>query len=305
MDERPSIPLLMSILNVTPDSFSDGGRYMEIDAATARGERMLEEGADIVDVGGESTRPGAAPVPAEEQVRRVVPVIQRLAPRVQRGAAPWAARRTISVDTTSARVAAAALDAGATIVNDVSAGRDDPSMFDVVAARGAGIVLMHRLVPPAQDSYSDRHASPPRYRDVVADVVAFLRERVDAAAGAGVPHDAICIDPGLGFGKSVDQNLELLGRTDELLDAHPRVLIGASRKSFLAAAASAGEPAARAAIGPAERLPGSLAAAVIAALRGAAVLRVHDVSATRQALAVASAAAFHRRSPHGSVSRGL
>ena len=293
-------PLLCGILNVTPDSFSDGGRFDDPGAAAAHGRRLLEEGAHIIDVGGESTRPGAAPVPAEEQIRRVVPAIRALAASRRGDDPPW----SISIDTTSAAVAERAIAEGATIVNDVSAGRDDPAILALAAKARAGLVLMHRRVAPASDRYSDRYDIPPEYGDVVRDVGAFLAQRVAAARAAGVPGEAIVIDPGFGFGKSVAQNFAMLARLAELREIHPLVMVGASRKSFLAAvdvpqapvqgwtAESAGAPRPRpgpAAAVPADRLPASLAAAVLAALGGAAIVRIHDVAATRQALAVVRA----------------
>lgn len=282
-------PILCGILNVTPDSFSDGGRFMDLASAVAHGRRLLAEGAGIIDVGGESTRPGAEPVAPTEQCRRVLPVIRALLAGRGPDGPPW----QLSIDTTSAEVAEAALAEGATIVNDVSAGLDDPRMLPLVARAGAGLVLMHRRARPALDSYSDRYASPPIYDDVVREVAAFLAQRVGAAIAAGISSEALAIDPGFGFGKSVEQNYELLARLDECKKIHPVVFVGLSRKSFLAAArglsgrgSPSGALADRRTLDPAERLPASLAAAILAAQRGATVLRVHDVAATREALAV-------------------
>ena len=261
-------PMLMAIVNVTPDSFSDGGSFGGPDAAVQHAMRCIDAGAAIVDVGGESTRPGAVPVPAHEQVRRTVPVIDALA----RAGIPAA----LSIDTTSAEVARQAIAAGAHIVNDVSAGLDDPSMFETCAATGCGLVLMHRLRRPSEDSYSNRYAEAPAYGDVVVAVRDALSRRVDAAVAAGVARDAIAIDPGLGFGKSVDDNWNLIRRLDEIaLLGHP-VLVGASRKSFIGAAAGISDPRARD--------PASAEAAVECARRGAAILRVHDVPIHREAL---------------------
>jgi dihydropteroate synthase len=283
-------PLLCGILNVTPDSFSDGGRYMRLEDAVEHARRLCDEGAAIIDIGGESTRPGARPVPTAEQRRRVLPVLRALTHAT--GGLSGGCR--LSVDTTSAAVAQAALAEGATMVNDVSAGVDDRRMFDVVADAGADLVLMHRRVRPELDSYSDRYGSAPRYGDVVQDVAEFLRKRVEEAEGAGVHRRCIAIDPGLGFGKSVEQNYALLSRLGELAAVHPRILVGLSRKSFLRPGPrAASEPALHAGGSPpgtdsrpADRLPESIAAALLAVLAGASILRVHDVAATRQALDV-------------------
>jgi len=268
-------PMVMGIVNVTPDSFSDGGRFLDVDAAVSHASAMVREGADIIDVGGESTRPGAEAVDADEQLRRVIPVIERLA----------ATGAVISVDTTLASVARRALDAGAAIVNDVSGGLADPALLPLVAERGAGVVLMHRPVAPRDDRYSDRHATPPPYSDVVTDVRVALCSRRDAALAVGVAHAAIALDPGLGFGKDVAQNLALMARLAELVAEHPLILVGASRKSFIGAVAG-GDGAVRP---TAERLPGSLAAAVACLMSGATIFRVHDVASTRQAIDVAAA----------------
>jgi len=265
-------PRLMGVLNVTPDSFSDGGAWADAAAAAGHGEAMLADGADLIDVGGESTRPGADRVPAAEQIRRVVPVIEALV------AATGAA---VSIDTTSAEVAAAALDAGAVAINDVSAGRDDPRLLDLAATRCCGLVLMHRRIPPRDDAYSDRYETPPAYDDVVATVKAFLLERAAAAEATGVDRAAIVIDPGLGFGKSVQQNFELIRRSGELVATGYPVLSAASRKSFIGAAGNVTEPA--------RRVQGSTAVSVLHWCRGVRLFRVHDVAAHRQALAVAAA----------------
>jgi dihydropteroate synthase len=247
-------PLVMGVLNVTPDSFSDGGRWFDRDAAIAHGLEMVAEGADVVDVGGESTRPGADPVDEAEELRRVVPVVEALVPHAR-----------VSVDTRKRGVAEAALAAGATLLNDVTA-----SLFDVAAAAGAGWVAMHMQGDPRtmQDD--------PRYNDVVAEVRDFLVERASAAAAAGVRE--VWIDPGIGFGKNVDHNLALLAHLRTLVDTGLPVLVGASRKRFLGVLTGVDDPA--------DRLEGSLAAATWAMAAGAAMVRVHDVRATVEAARV-------------------
>jgi dihydropteroate synthase len=262
-------PLLMAIVNVTPDSFSDGGSFEGPDAAAQHAMRCIDAGAAIVDIGGESTRPGAQPVPAHEQVRRTVPVIESLL-RAHATAA-------ISIDTTSAEVAAAALAVGAHIVNDVSAGEDDPRMFGTCAAAGCGLVLMHRLRRPAEDSYSHQYTAAPDYGDVVVAVRDALAKRAEAAIAAGVARESIAIDPGLGFGKSVGDNWSLVRRLDEIAALGYPVLAGASRKSFVGAAAGISDPRLRDAA--------SAEAAVECAHGGAAILRVHDVAIHLDALA--------------------
>jgi dihydropteroate synthase len=264
--------VLMGVVNMTPDSFSDGGRFASVDEALAHALQLVDEGAGILDVGGESTRPGAAPVAADEQIRRVVPLIARIRSR---------SNVAISVDTTNAAVAHAALEAGADIVNDVSAGADDSGMFPLVARRGVGVILMHRLAAPSEDSYSDRYSKEPAYGDVVRDVCDFLVDRVDIAMQAGIARDAIAVDPGLGFGKSVSQNYELLARTSEIAALGFPVLIGASRKSFLGAVSGRSDPE--------QRIIGSVVAAVAAFGGGARIVRAHDVGAHREALLVAHA----------------
>ncbi len=264
-------PGVMGVVNVTPDSFSDGGRWLDPDAAVAHGLALAAAGADLLDVGGESTRPGAAPVDETEERRRVERVIARLAAE---------AGIPISIDTTKAAVAGAALDAGARVVNDVSAGRFDPDMFALVADRGAGFVAMHMLGDPRtmQDD--------PRYGDVVAEVGDFLVERADVARAAGVAPSAIAVDPGIGFGKTTAHNLTLLAGLDRLVArVGVPVVVGASRKRFIGRvlAGLAGETAEP----PAEqRDDGTLATTVWAAECGARVVRVHDVPTTVQALAL-------------------
>jgi dihydropteroate synthase len=261
----------MGVINVTPDSFSDGGTHLDPSAAVARGLELESEGADILDVGGESTRPGSEGVTEAEELRRVVPVLDGLAGRT---------RAAISIDTTKANVARAALDRGATIVNDVSAGRADERMLPLVAERGATCVLMHMQGSPRTMQ------ADPVYRDVVAEVRDFLRERTSRALEAGVARDRIWIDPGIGFGKALAHNLELLARLEELLVLGFPICLGVSRKSFIAAVdrASGADPS-----GPDERLGGTAAAVAIGVRNGARILRVHDVAAMAQAARVARA----------------
>lgn len=261
-------PLVMGIVNVTPDSFSDGGRHDTTDSAVAHALRLVEDGADILDIGGESTRPGAQEVSAEVEAARVVPVIAALRAR--------GVKTPVSVDTTKATVAAAALDAGASIVNDVSAGTQDPAMFGLCAQRGCGLVLMHMRGTPRtmQDA--------PEYADVVAEVAAYLRTRAEAAIAAGVARNHVWIDPGFGFGKLPAHNFALVRRLAELCALGFPVLVGLSRKSSLGQLT--GRPAD-------DREPESLAGALVAAMKGAAVLRVHEPGPLKRALAVARAMA--------------
>lgn len=263
---------IMGVVNATPDSFSDGGQFASAEDAAQHAVGLVEQGATIIDVGGESTRPGAGRVDADEQIRRVVPVIARI--RSRSGVA-------ISVDTTLAAVAEAAFEAGADAVNDVSAGTEDPRMFPLVAKRGAGLFLMHRLLPPGEDSYSDQYRHAPVYGDVVRDVASFLLSRAEMAMAAGVARESIAVDPGLGFGKSVAQNFELLARTSEIAALGFPVLVGASRKSFLGAVSGRSDPE--------QRIVGSVVAAVAAYGGGARIVRAHDVGAHREALLVAHA----------------
>jgi dihydropteroate synthase len=259
-------PTIMGILNVTPDSFSDGGRYLEPAAAVAHGLALAEAGADLIDVGGESTRPGATPVAQDEELRRVVPVIERLAEAGLSAA--------ISIDTSKAAVARAALDAGASYVNDVTAFRADPALAELVAARRVDCCLMHMLGEPRTMQRE------PRYVDVVGDVRAFLEERVEFALAAGIERERITIDPGIGFGKTPTHNLTLLARLGELTTLGLPILVGTSRKSFLGVITGRTEP---------ERLASTIATCVMAFERGARVFRVHDVAPVRDALAVAAA----------------
>jgi dihydropteroate synthase len=255
---------LMGVVNVTPDSFSDGGLYLDPEAAIAHGLELAAAGAEILDVGGESTRPGAEPVAAEEELRRVVPVIRGLSDT----------DCEISVDTSKASVAAAALDAGATIVNDVTALRGDPEMAPLCAERGATVVLMHMLGEPRTMQ------EDPRYDDVVTDVKGVLAERLAAAVAAGIAEERIWLDPGIGFGKTAAHNMELLRRLGELRELGRPLVVGTSRKSFIGKVDGSAAD---------ERLGGTIASSVLAAAEGAEVLRVHDVAEVRQALTVAAA----------------
>jgi dihydropteroate synthase len=262
---------IMGIVNVTPDSFSDGGAWLEPEAAVAHGRGLAAEGAAILDVGGESTRPGAAPVAAEEELARVVPVLEGL-----RGAGAQ-----LSVDTSKASVARAALAAGATYVNDVTALRADPEMAEVVAAAGCDVCLMHMRGEPRtmQDD--------PRYDDVVADVKAFLEARLAHAVAAGVAEERVQLDPGIGFGKTGAHNLELLRRLGELAAIGRPLVLGASRKSFLGRLTGREDPG--------DRVAATVATSVLGLERGATVFRVHDVAPTRDALLVTAATI----APHG------
>lgn len=252
-------PLVMGVINVTPDSFSDGGRYLDHDAAIARGHALIEEGADVIDVGGESTRPGADPVPVDEELRRVRAVVEALAPHVR-----------ISIDTRKAEVAEAAIEAGATLVNDVSA-----SLYPVAAAAGSGVgyVAMHMLGDPRTMQKN------PTYADLVRDVCDFLVSRADAARAAGV--EEVWIDPGIGFGKTADHNLSLLQHLNVLVNTGYPVLIGTSRKRFLGGLlAAADRPPPAEAVPVDDRVEGSVASAVWAMVQGVRMVRVHDVRAT-------------------------
>ena len=253
-------PRIMGVLNVTPDSFSDGGRHADPDKAIAAGLAMAEAGADIVDVGGESTRPRSQPTPPEEEQARILPVIRALSANGVR----------VSVDTRHAATMAVALDAGAAIVNDVSGLAHDPAAAPLVAARGCPVVLMHMRGTPAD---MPSHAN---YTDVVAEVVRELGDRINAAIAAGIAREQIAIDPGIGFAKRAEHSIELLRRLPELAVLGRPILVGVSRKSFIGRLS--GEP------DPAHRLGGSLAAALFAVSHGAAILRVHDVVETSQAV---------------------
>jgi dihydropteroate synthase len=260
--------VVMGIINVTPDSFSDGGKRFESSQAAADGIEMVEAGAGILDIGGESTRPGAQPVPVEEELRRVLPVISKLRDKVD---------VPISVDTYKAAVARAALDAGADIVNDISALRFDPEMAALLATEQVPVILMHMQGIP------QTMQSEPRYANVVREVREFLADRVRYAADTGIPQERIVIDPGIGFGKTLEHNLALLRDLAALLTLGQPLLIGVSRKMFIGKILGAG---------PEGRLEGSIASAVAAALSGANIVRAHDVAETFRALRVADAIRF-------------
>lgn len=270
-------PVLMGVINVTPDSFSDGGAWLDPDAAIAHGRDLVAQGATILDVGGESTRPGAQPVSVEEELRRVIPVLE--------GLARFDDAR-LSIDTSKAVVARAAVDAGASIINDVTALRGDPAMAEM----GGGVngcdvcdfVLMHMLGEPRTMQ------ADPRFDDVVSDVKAFLEERMAFAVSQGIEEERIWLDPGIGFGKTVDHNLELLSRLDEIAALGRPVVIGTSRKSFLGRITGREVGA---------RIPGTIATNVLALARGATIFRVHDVAEAHDALAVAAATLRGRWAP--------
>lgn len=255
----------MGVVNVTPDSFYDGGFYFDPARAIERGLVLAAEGADIIDIGGESTRPGSDPVPADEERKRVLPVISALKEKTA---------ALISIDTTKAEVAEAAIDAGASIVNDISAGRLDPRMFPFVSGSGAGLILMHMKGTPKTMQIN------PYYEDVLAEVKAFLQQRMEAAEVFGIQRDRLIVDPGIGFGKRLEDNLALLNNLDALAELGRPILAGISRKSFIGKILN---------LDPSDRLEGTIAAAVMAILRGASLLRVHDIQAVKRAVAVAEA----------------
>ena len=262
----PGAFALMGVVNVTPDSFSDGGLYLDAQTAIDHGLQLEADGAAILDIGGESTRPGAQPVPEAEELRRIVPVLEGLRDR--------GARAQLSIDTTKASVAATALSAGATLVNDISALRADPDMAELVASSGADCCLMHMLGTPRTMQ------EDPRYDDVVSEVKRFLEQRLAFATAAGIAEERVLLDPGIGFGKTAEHNLELLRRLEELVALGRPLVIGTSRKNFL------GRITGRE-VG--ERLAATIASNVVAFARGARVFRVHDVAAVHDALAVAAA----------------
>lgn len=256
-------PVVMGILNVTPDSFSDGGRFATVDDALARGLEMVEEGAGLIDVGGESTRPGAQEVSEDEEIRRVVPLVEALVARTN---------VPVSVDTSKSRVIRAALQAGATLINDVRALRQ-PGALDAVAQSDAAVCLMHMQGEPRTMQ------AEPRYTDVVSEVSLFLRERIEACVRAGISEDRLVVDPGIGFGKQIQHNMVLLASLPRLLELRRPVLIGVSRKSMFATLL--GRP-----VG--ERVAGGLAIAAASVLAGASIIRTHDVAATVDAVKVAA-----------------
>jgi len=273
-------PVVMGILNLTPDSFSDGGAYPDAAAAADAAIGMFRAGARIVDVGGESTRPGAGRISGPEQIRRIAPTLRRIT-----GDSGYSPSWLVSVDTTLAEVARAAVDLGAAIINDVSAGTEDGAMLRLAASARTGLILMHRLAPPDRDRFSDQYERPPAYDDVVTTVREFLGERLAAAAEAGVAPECVAVDPGLGFGKSVEQNLELIARTGELRTLGRPIVSALSRKSFVGRAAGLGPDSA-----PGDRQAATVALTVLHRLCGASVFRVHDVPAAVQALSAVEAA---------------
>lgn len=257
---------IMGILNVTPDSFSDGNEYLDPERALDRACEMVEEGADIIDIGGESTRPGAGKVSAEEEIRRIIPVVERIAKKID---------TPLSVDTYKAEVAHLALASGAHIINDISGLRFDSAMAGVAAKAECPLVVMHIKGRPADMQ------TGPAYDCVVAEVIHYLEESIDIAINSGVDPDRIIVDPGIGFGKRLEDNLRLIKHLDELKKLGKAILVGASRKSFIGAILNVPNPE--------ERVEGTLSASVMAAAKGAHIVRVHDVKATRNALAVADA----------------
>jgi dihydropteroate synthase len=260
--------LVMGILNVTPDSFSDGGRFFDTEKAAEHAQRLIREGADILDIGGESTRPGSDPITLKEELRRVIPVIKRVR---QMSKIP------ISIDTYRAETAEAALSAGADIINDISALRFDPRMKGLAARAKVPIILMHMLGEPKTMQQN------PIYHDVMGDIIQFLRERIDTAVRAGIDEQQIWVDPGIGFGKKIEHNIEILRRLRELKILQKPILLGTSRKFFLGALA--GDPA----LPPHDRLEGTIASNVISVLNGADIVRVHDVRAMKRALRITDA----------------
>lgn len=259
------VPLVMGILNVTPDSFSDGGRYADISAALQRADEMIAEGADVIDIGGESTRPGSKRVSADEEISRVVPVIEAISKRLD---------VPVSIDTSKSAVADAAVDAGAEIINDISGLRFDEAIADVAARHKTGLILMH-----SRGEFETMHTQPP-VEDIITEVEEDLRRSISAAAAAGVAGEQIVLDIGIGFGKTLDQNLKLIAQLDRLVKEFSRfpIMVGASRKSFLGKLLGKDDPK--------ERLAGNLASAAIAVWNGAKILRVHDVAATVDAVKI-------------------
>ena len=266
-------PVIMGVLNVTPDSFSDGGQYLDPDAAVEHGLAMAAAGAAVIDVGGESTRPGATPIAAQEQVRRVVDVIRKLRHCLDQ----IPSKVAISIDTTLSSVASLALDAGASMLNDVSAGREDPEIFGLAACTGAPIVLMHMQNDPASMQ------NDPRYDDVVATVESFLLERIDAALEAGVRREQILIDPGIGFGKTTAHNLTLLAHLDRFVKMGFPVLLGTSRKRFMREICQWGCHT----LAPEDSDTATCSTTALGVAAGAAIFRVHNVEANRQAAELA------------------
>ena len=265
-------PVLMGILNITPDSFSDGGQFIDPRIAIDRAGELLAAGADIIDCGAESTRPGAERIDASEQIARLEPILPQICQIAER------AGSVVSIDTTRAEVAEFAINSGASIVNDVSAGRDDDEMFSLVADKGCALVLMHMLGQPA--TMQDK----PEYGDVLAEVREFLADRLKAACDAGIPSGMCVVDPGIGFGKRLQDNLRLMRELDGLLDLGAVLLVGPSRKRFIGEISSLEDKS--------ERLGGTIAACLQCFQKGATIFRVHDVGPVRQALEVASAIGY-------------
>ncbi|NQT79376.1 MAG: dihydropteroate synthase [Candidatus Aminicenantes bacterium] len=256
---------IMGVINVTPDSFSDGGLYLDREKAVERGLELAEEGSDIIDIGGESTRPGSEPIPLDEELRRVIPVISELRKRID---------TLISIDTTKSKVANAALDAGADIINDISSFQSDPNMFPLAAQKGAPIILMHiKGIPKTMQAN-------PYYENVLVEVKSFLEERFTTAIASGIKKEKIIIDPGIGFGKRLQDNLALINNLQILEDLDRPILIGVSRKSFIGKILNTS---------PQERLEGTIASAVLSIVHGANILRVHDVASVKRAVLVAEA----------------
>lgn len=268
--EFPRPALVMGIVNVTPDSFSDGGRFLDAEKAVQHALALVAQGADILDIGGESTRPGAEPVNETEELRRVIPVIEQLAPRV---------RVPLSVDTVKPAVARAALAAGASIVNDIAANRPDDALWRIVAEAGAGYICMHMQgTPPTMQT-------APRYDDVVREVGEFFAERLQRLAAVGVTTEQVALDPGIGFGKTLEHNLQLLANLGSFKQFRRPLMLGVSRKSFLGRIVTAESD---------QRLPGSLACACLALESGVQIVRTHDVAETVQAVRVTEAILQHR-----------
>ncbi len=263
-------PCVVCIVNATPDSFSDGGKHNTLESAMEYVERAIQDGADMLDIGGESTRPGAERIGVQEQIDRVVPIIEAI--RTSGSSVP------ISIDTTLSAVASAALDAGADAVNDVSGLDEDPEMLPLIAERRCGVIIMHRLVAPEMDSFSDQYTDEPKYSDVVEEVGRYLTEQLKRAMGSGVEQQRIVLDPGLGFGKSVEDNLGLIHGTSELVKLGCPIMSGLSRKSFVG----------RVGLGrdsdPSERIDASVGMSVAHLHAGARIFRVHDVKEHRSAL---------------------
>lgn len=260
-----SRPWLMGVLNVTPDSFYDGGRFFEPQRAIERAFELAEQGIDILDIGGESSRPGSEPIPVEEELKRVIPVIKEIRPHL---------KCLLSIDTTKALVAKAALEEGADIINDISALRADPEMSQLVARSQAGLVLMHMKGTPKTMQLN------PYYDDVIGEIASFFQERIAVALEAGIRKEQILLDPGIGFGKRLEDNLKLINGLDAFLFLNRPILIGLSRKSFIGQILN---------LPPEERLEGTIASAVISFIRGALIFRVHDPLAISRALKVAQA----------------